>query len=340
MKIEFIRKSEDLEALHHEWNALLETAVTQTPFQRHEYQTVWWSTKGGGEWDSAELWVAVGRSDSGEMLAIAPLFFTTPSDRSPSVLFIGSVEISDYLDVIAADEHLDEFVASLLDVLDHKGPKTWELLDLFNLPDDSPSKQAFKTAAGERGWQVEEQRLQPCPIVYLPDSWDAYLDQLDSKQARELRRKLRKAQGYPASVDWHIISEKSELSDAVDTFLALMANDSNKDEFLTDPMRIQFHKMCEAAYEHGWLQMAFLNVSNEPAFGYVNFDFGNRIWVYNSGFDPAHFDLSPGWVLMGHLIQWAIEEGREAVDFLRGDESYKYRLGGHDRFVNRLKIRR
>jgi CelD/BcsL family acetyltransferase involved in cellulose biosynthesis len=340
MKIEFIHNSDDLDALQHEWNDLLDGAVTRSPFQRHEYQKVWWSTGGGGEWESADLWVAVGRSDSGELRGIAPLFFTTDFERDPALLLIGSIEISDYLDVLSTEEWVEDFIENLLGALDQGGPDTWKLLDLYNLPEGSPSINAFKKAAEQLNWQIEEERLQPCPIVYLPGTWDEYLDQLESKQARELRRKLRKAQGYPASVDWHIISEKSELSDAVETFLELMTNDSSKDDFLTDQMRIQFHKMCAAAFEQGWLQIAFLTVSNEPAFGYVNFDFGNRIWVYNSGFDPAHFDLSPGWVLMGYLIQWAIEDGREAVDFLRGDESYKYRLGGRDRFIHRLKIRR
>jgi CelD/BcsL family acetyltransferase involved in cellulose biosynthesis len=45
-------------------------------------------------------------------------------------------------------------------------------------------------------------------------------------------------------------------------------------------------------------------------------------------------------VLIGYLIQWAIEQKREAFDFMRGDEQYKYRLGGVDRFVQRVQITR
>jgi CelD/BcsL family acetyltransferase involved in cellulose biosynthesis len=340
MKIEFIRTAEDLATLRQEWNDLLETALTNTPFQRHEYQSIWWSTKGGGEWESGELWVAAGRNDAGELVGLAPLFFTRNDDGKPALLFIGSIEISDYLDIIVGEKWLHDFVESLFEHLDHNGPRGWEYLDLHNLPEDSVTIDMLKAAAESRGWEIEQQRMQPCPIVYLPDDWEAYLDQLDSKQGRELRRKMRKAHGYPASVDWYVVTEKAELNGAVETFLSLMMNDSTKVEFLTDEMRTQFQRMCAAAFEQGWLQIAFLTVSKEPIFGYVNFDYGNRIWVYNSGFDPTHFNLSPGWVLMGNLIQWAIEEGREAIDFLRGDESYKYRLGGKERFITNLKIKR
>jgi len=47
----------------------------------------------------------------------------------------------------------------------------------------------------------------------------------------------------------------------------------------------------------------------------MNFDYDNRIWVYNSGFDYTFMDYSPGWVLLGHLLKWANENGRKVFDF-------------------------
>jgi CelD/BcsL family acetyltransferase involved in cellulose biosynthesis len=44
--------------------------------------------------------------------------------------------------------------------------------------------------------------------------------------------------------------------------------------------------------------------------------------------------------LLGHLIQTAAEEGKVAVDFMRGDEDYKFRLGGQARYIERLTLRR
>ena len=56
--------------------------------------------------------------------------------------------------------------------------------------------------------------------------------------------------------------------------------------------------------------------------------------------DPTYAALSPGWVLVGRLIQWAIDAGRTEVDFLRGDEDYKFRLGGVERSIFRLTLTR
>ena len=49
---------------------------------------------------------------------------------------------------------------------------------------------------------------------------------------------------------------------------------------------------------------------------------------------------SPGWVLLGYVLQWATENGIEEFDFMRGDEEYKYRFGAVDRYVMRMQIQR
>ena len=41
---------------------------------------------------------------------------------------------------------------------------------------------------------------------------------------------------------------------------------------------------------------------------------------------------SPGAILLGELIAWALAEGWRELHFLRGDEDYKYAWGATDRF--------
>src|SRR5207244_10893796 len=53
----------------------------------------------------------------------------------------------------------------------------------------------------------------------------------------------------------------------------------------------------------------------------------------NSGFAPEAASLSPGLVLLSHLIRDAIARGRARFDFLRGEERYKLEL---DRKSTRL----
>jgi CelD/BcsL family acetyltransferase involved in cellulose biosynthesis len=139
---------------------------------------------------------------------------------------------------------------------------------------------------------------------------------------------------------WYIVEDASTLDAEVNAFLDLMATDPQKDAFLTDVMRSQMSAAVLAAFKAGWLQLAFLTVNGEKAAGYLDFDYQDRIWVYNSGIDWRFKEYSPGWVLLGHLLQWANENRRLEFDFMRGDEDYKYRFGGVDRFVVRAKLAR
>jgi CelD/BcsL family acetyltransferase involved in cellulose biosynthesis len=151
---------------------------------------------------------------------------------------------------------------------------------------------------------------------------------------------MRRAAEWELPVRWYIVDDETSLPAEVDAFLDLMNHDPEKQAFLSEKMRQQMHLAVHAAYKEGWLQLAFIEVGGQKAAGYLNFDYGNRIWVYNSGFNPHFRELSLGWVLLGNLLQWANEQGRSAFDFMRGDEEYKYRFGAVDRRVVRALITR
>ena len=56
-----------------------------------------------------------------------------------------------------------------------------------------------------------------------------------------------------------------------------------------------------------------------------------RAFYFIGGFDPAHGRLGLGTILVGHAIAEAERAGMTSFDFLRGQESYKYRWGAVDR---------
>jgi len=333
-----VRSSQELDALADEWNELLDHSASHVPFLRHEYLSTWWRTLGGGEWTQGDLYVVTGRRPDGSLLGIAPLFFTRNREGEAALMLLGSIEISDYLDVIAAAEDLPVFIQALFDHLASLKTPAWEVLDWYNLLENSPTLAALQVAARQRGWEHQQEVLQHCPYIPLPGDWEAYLAQIDKKQRHEIRRKMRRLENLGAAVRWYIVDDEGRLENEIDDFLSLMAQDAAKKAFLTDVMRSQMRAAIWAAFGAGWLQLAFLEINGEKAAAYLNFDFANHIWVYNSGLNPKYSALSPGWVLLSYLLRWANEQGRQAFDFMRGAEDYKYRFGGIDRFVVRAKV--
>ncbi|CAN5216134.1 hypothetical protein BH11PLA2_BH11PLA2_02590 [soil metagenome] len=106
----------DLTGLAAEWNVLLATSITQTPFLRFEYLTAWWTTLGApGEWPHGELHLLTGRRD-GRLVGIAPLFVSVNHDGEAVLALLGTDAMTDALDFIARP---DDFAPFLNQVFDH-----------------------------------------------------------------------------------------------------------------------------------------------------------------------------------------------------------------------------
>ena len=73
------------------------------------------------------------------------------------------------------------------------------------------------------------------------------------------------------------------------------------------------------------------------ALGFVQRD---TWYAYNASYHRDHRVLSPGFVCHALGIRGAIREGMIQFDFLRGAESYKYRLRARDRPLRALRVRR
>ncbi len=320
------------------WNALAEAGISDTPFTRHEYLTQWWRTLGGGEWSEAEL-ILVSGSEGGRLIGIAPLFKSRHEGREV-LLLVGSIEVSDYLDLIVRPEDLRRFLAALLDFLEGFPPWRNLPLDWYNVPDSSPTRDALQAEAERRGWHYSQEIFRPTPHIALTDDFEAFLARLDKKQRHEIRRKMRRAAESPQPVGFHVVESADTLESGTEAFLHLMAQDENKAEFLRPAMREHMRAVIQLAFAGRYLWLAFLTVNGEPAAAALNFDYRNKIWGYNTGVSREHMQLSPGWVLLAHEIQWACEHGRGEFDFMRGDEDYKYRFGAVNGHVLRATVER
>ncbi len=356
MKVELYEDVSGFKALQRLWNGLLSQGASDTLFLTWEWQRAWWAAFGEGK----DLRLLAMRDGRGELVAIVPLFvqetlldssaslpvinvenpITMPNTRPErTVHLVGGSEVSDYLDVLAAADVNRDAWSAALDLLGQF--EDWQIIDLRSLPAASPTVSAVAELARARGWDVMQAREDVCPVLDLPATWDGYLaERLDKKKRHELRRKMRKAE-REVDVHWYLV-EPHNLDVGLQVFFELhRASDPEKDTFMTDRMESFFGDVAAAARDNGWLRLAILRFEGHAVASYLCFDYGGARLVYNSGFDVSTYAyLSPGIVLMGHLIEDAIERGLQRLDFLQGDERYKYDLGALDTEVVRILIRR
>lgn len=333
MKVQSFNTVEIFDSLKSEWNALLKRSIIDTPFSTYEWHINWWNAYHAGD-----LWVITIRDNSDILQGIVSLFIADENDKR-IVHFVGCKEVTDYSDILVDKNHSDKVYEALADFLLENQDK-YDALDLCNIPAVSPTYTQFPNLLKEKGFTTETNIQEVCPVIELPDSFEAYLALLDKKQGKEVQRKLRRAKGAGDSLNWYMVSDEHNLDEEIDKFLKLMAaSHPEKAKFLENDQNVTFFKsVVPAAAKAGWLQMNFLEVMGDPVAAYVNFDYNNQILVYNSGLDPQKAAaLSPGIILLSYNIEHAIENKREIFDFLRGDEQYKYKMGGQNTEVFNLK---
>lgn len=332
MKTNLITGAVAFMELANEWDDVAGQAMTDTPFQSLAYQRAWWTHLQPGD---SELRTVTTRDEAGRLIGIG-CFFT----GGGRLHFNGCIEETDYLDLIAPAEHAEAVWRATLECLGTLDHAICQGLELCNVPAASPSRAILSQLASQYSLTFEEQVAEVCPIIPLPSTFEGYLETLDSKQRRELSRKLRRAEAADVVTD--DVSRAADIDAEVDSFLDLLQKSTfDKRGWLNEGRRALFHDVARSAQAAGTLQLLFTSVEGRRAAALFNFDYKDRIWVYNSGLDPAAFAaLSPGVVLTAAAIERAIALGRTEFDFLRGNEEYKYRFGAVDRPIYRLTLRR
>ena len=335
-----------------EWDDLLHRSVSDVVFLTWQWQQVWWRHFGARE--DCTLHLLVLKDERSTLVGIAPLFIASaplppakeykqgelrPEGEGPPlriVRFVGGIDIADYLDVIAPADRLQEvwdaITVYLSEIQEH-----WDVVDLHSLPEWSPSQTLLTQVADDWHLNAKVFPEDVCPVLELPDEWDPYLMSLRKKDRHELRRKVRKLEGREG-VRWYLVTptDREAMRAGMRAFLYLHRKSGvDKAHFMDDDMATFFIEMAESLLDTGWLDLAILEVDSQPAAAYFSYNYGGRIYLYNSGYDPKFAAYSAGIALLAYRIHKAINQGIKHFDFLRGDEAYKFDFGARATFVYR-----
>lgn len=331
MQLTLHTNREVFDQLRGEWDALLHRSTADLIFLTWMWQSVWWDA-----YEAGDLWIVCCRTDEGRLVAIAPWFVEVRDDERV-LRTIGCVDVTDYVDVIVDSDYIEAALSALSEFLaQHR--QDYTRINLCNIQQNSPTLAVFPEHLRAAGFEAEVVQQEVCPIIKLPDTWEGYLEQLDKKQRHEIRRKIRRAE--EEHVEWYVVGPQHDIEVESEKFIGLMrASHPEKAQFLENPKNMAFFRaILRATYACNWLKLSFLLVNDSPSAAYCDFDYGGRVLVYNSGLQPdQNANFSPGIVLLAYDIRDAIEARRSVFDFLRGDETYKYRMGAQDTQVFKLK---
>jgi CelD/BcsL family acetyltransferase involved in cellulose biosynthesis len=350
------------------WDRLAALNPWATPFSGWAFQRAWWDAYGENAHDETLLVCSDGPAGT-EPVAIVPLMHRhevepgdtlvhttmrheagsdlTPVDPTATAVFFGASYHADYATILAAPGDLPAIAEALVDHLaDTRGRRPWDAVDLRRLRCGDPAADALAAAFGAReiaeGWTLNVEREDVCPVVRLPAgaSMDDYLATLGKKERHEIRRKVRRAEAAGGMY----LEEPSDPLAELEAFVDLHQKKWGAAGLFPDTpggeqSRVFFRRLFELGGSEG-PDLTFLTVAGRRIAAAVHFETADGYLYYNAGVDPDARDLSPGVLMVFALTERALAAGKVRVDFMRGNESYKYEWGAEDEPIQRILIRR
>jgi CelD/BcsL family acetyltransferase involved in cellulose biosynthesis len=361
------------------WDALAALNPWSTPFSSWAFHRAWWDAYGETAHEQTLVVIDADGPADAPPLAIAPLMHRhevepgdeaihtsirhgsavalTPVAPTAKAIFLGASYHADYATLLVDPLDLPEVAEAVVDALCAHAPRDpdhtsmWDVVDLRRLRAGDPAGDALAAAFGrhemEEGWTLNIETEDVCPVATLPEGGglDAYLATLDKHDRHEIRRKVRRAENHGAVELVESTEPLADLEAFVDLHQARWG-----DEGLFPPTpggehsRVMFRRLFElfgsGESPLGSIHLSFLTVEGRRVAASVHFETADALLYYNAGVDPGAKGLSPGVVMVERLARRAIERGKRRLDFLRGDESYKYEWGGKDEPIQRILVRR
>ena len=291
--------------LHRDWSTsgfgLDPSAPAVGPFPLRSFLQTWWTHRKNGVDD-----LLIAEDHDGLAVFVRSVH---------GIEFAGESDLTDYHSPLG--QRGPQVVADYLSTLD---PGTPFRLDSLPLEAADPISEALTTAG--IGHTMESHTV--AAVMTLPPSFDDYLMMIGKKERHETRRKRRR---FTAALGDPMVEDRPE---GLDAFIDMHRRASgDKGSFMDEDMAAFFKALLEDGDAD--LYLLYGSGHETPVAGAFGWDGPSGYYLYNSAYDPEYQDVSPGVVLLASLIERAIDLGHERFDFLKGDETYKFRLGAEER---------
>ncbi len=175
------------------------------------------------------------------------------------------------------------------------------------------------------------------PYIELPATWGEYLTSLDRKDRKELKRKMNRLDMIK---NFRVCSEETVEQDFEEFIRLHRLSDPQKNKFMSQEMKNFFKDLFQVKKENWETNLCFLQIEDKNVAALMTFELEDKIFAYNSGYDPEYNYYSVGLLLQAFKIKQAIRDKKIRYDFLRGKERYKYDLGAKNLKLYKVVISR
>ena len=318
-----------------EWENLLIESDFPHPFSSFTFYNAWVETFVD---DLTQIKMLFFYNEN-NLVGLAPILI---DHINKNVSILGDKDLFDYRDIIYISEFSEEIYTEFLSYLKLQPWFQGYTIFMQSIPESSGLFNLVNTDKLNNFADVEIKEEDVTPIydkvgMGVNGVWDDYLSTLKKKQRHEIRRKLRKFESQ--DFQFKTISNNDDLSEFLPDFYELFINSrEDKKKFLTEERKTFFNKMLFAFAEKNELRILSYYDGNTLISACIVIEYASIYFLYNSAYSLDYNSYSVGLVSKIIALKESIESNLFAFNFLRGNERYKYELGGEDLKLYEIKL--
>lgn len=340
MKITVIDNVELFKKIKAEWEVVYSSDPNATVFSS-------WGWMHGWIESTIYNWsiIAIKPNDTSPYVAFMPVCINSIRKNRFNLthnLFMAGYPSSDQTGFLCLPEFSDEAIPAFARFIQKQLKfDTFYMRNVFD-----PRVDLFLKCFSSKRYNVQEMNTTSCPYIMLPDNWDKYLKGFISSNTRaNLKYYTKKIETL---IKFHVTYVRAENLEAqIATLLMLWQSRWGLNTegvfmgFKTKDILDSKRSIFRRCFQNNSLWLTILWDGNMPVAGMAAFlDYKNKTFInYNPAFDKRFEKLSPGKVMVGYSIRYAIENGFQIYDFGAGDEEYKFSFGVKERFNKNIIIR-
>jgi CelD/BcsL family acetyltransferase involved in cellulose biosynthesis len=310
--------------LKNEWNEVLNKSEDNNVFLTWEFLSTYWKHFEKGK----QLKVLLLEDEKG-IVGIAP--FRQSRYNFGKILGYNVIEPlayggADYTGLIFAEKTQECFNLVLNHLVKHGN---WNFVYLFDLPGNSSIQKLLPANSTKDVPKFELLPGRVCPYLPLPDSKELFMDSLDSKLRKDIRRCVKNLERDHGEVELKRYDQLGSIENAMDNFFRLHQKRWNSKfmtgVFNTQEIRNFYIDTANQLISKGWFALYFLTVKGKPIAAQYCIEYGQKMNYVLGGFDVEFSEYGIGNLLTFKIIENCIEKNLTEFDFLKGEESYKFR---------------
>ena len=306
------------------WNRIVVQSAANTCHSTFEWLFTWWKYFGA---DRRLLLIAA--YEDGVPVGLAPLYVGNGTTEPRDLHFLGQ-GLSDYAGLITPRDRPDVTEALVSALLDLRS--SWDGLDLEEVPAQSPNKalldRAIEAGSVSAVWQTTVQ----CPYLPIEGGWEAFYATMGKGFRHEVRNKLNRwnsrSNGRIEGLELRYADRREVDNAFVDEVVALSGErqsaDGHRSPFLNHPDQEFLREVLPLMGRRNQLRVGELRSGNALLAFMLGYQWQGVVYTWNTQYDPTYADYSLGRIVLVSFAEQSFREGCHELDFMRGEEPYKF----------------